>query len=711
MRPAEPEVAQPAGTEPARDPARDSAAPGAAARPDAVEVHPWVDLLPRLAAFGLVALGLVGTPLVLLGAYEPALVVPLCGLLLVLLELGWRRAAPRRAPVGRRVLAVSVLAVVVAALSTGLNARYESQHLLVDGDPAVYAVAGQLLAETGSLRIETQAQELFGGGEQLNYAGAGFDAYDDESVVRPSFLHLLPQALAVGAWVGELEVGGVGLGGPQVLLWVNPVISGFALLAVFAFGARLTGRAEWSLVAMTALAVSLPQMHFARDTFSELPAQLLVFAGLALLWDAVASRRTGLGLLAGLVLGVSCTARIDAFFYLVPLVVLATVLVLAGRQRVAAALTAGVLVGAVVGYVDLRVGSPQYLALQSENLDLIFLALAVFAVACGAVLALRRPALRLWSRLHGRALAAVLTGLLVLLSAYAGLVRPYVETGRNLSPEQPTAVAVLQEQLGQSPDPLRSYDELSLQWLTWYLGPVAVGLGLLALAVLVWRTLRRQPTARDAQRTLLALGFVLLFGASTALYLWRPSIIPVHYWATRRFLPVTIPGLLLLAAWLVPQVRGRWRWPAGAGVGAALLVPPLVYASGHWTEREYVPVLAVTEQVCAALEPQDAVLLVGGLPLSTGLPQTITAFCGNPVAVIDRGATVDDVEDVQEAVEAADRRLVLLSPVSGPTLPDGPVPGDFELVVDQDVTVVALTLDRRPDELYRFPLSVWAARP
>ena len=672
-----------------------------AAPPAPALVAPWVDALPRLAAFGLVALGLVGTPLVLLGAFTPLLVVALGLPALVALEVAWRRTAPRAGAVARRALVVSVLAVVVAALSTGLNARFESQHLLVDGDPAVYAVAGQLLAETGTLTLPTQQDTVFGGVESLNFAGAGFDAYDGDDLVRPSFLHLLPQVLAVASWIG----------GAQALLWANAVVSGFALLAVFAFGSRLTGRPEWALVAMTALAVSLPQQHFSRDTFSELPAQLLVFAGLALLFDAVRARRAVPGLLAGLVLGVSCLARIDAFAYLIPLTMVATVLVLAGAARLGAALAGGVAAGAVLGYVDLRVGSPGYLSLQSENLDLILVALAATAIVCVVALVLRERARALWDRLHGRALAAGVTGLVVLLSLYAGVVRPQVETGRNLSPDQPTSVGVLQELAGQQADPLRSYDELSLQWLTWYLGPAAVALGLLALAVLIWRTLRRQDDPEQRERALLALAFVLLFSASTALYLWRPSIIPVHYWATRRFLPVTIPGLLLLAAWLVPKVRGRWRLPAGAAVGAALLAPPLVYAQGHWTEREYVPMLDVVERTCAALQPDDALLLLGGNALSTGLPQTLQGFCGLPVAVLGEESTTGDVATATAAAAAQGKRLVVLSPVPDPELVDGPIPGDFELLLAQPVTVVALTLTERPQEDYVFEVRIYLRFP
>ena len=669
--------------------------------PEPALVAPWVDALPRLAAFGLVALGLVGTPLVLLGAFTPLLVGLLALPALVALELTWRRTAQRAGALARRALVVSVLAVVVAALSTGLNARFESQHLLVDGDPAVYAVAGQLLAENGTLRLPTQQDTVFGGVQSLNFAGAGFDAYDGDDLVRPSFLHLLPQVLAVASWVG----------GAQALLWANAVVSGFALLAVFAFGSRLTGRPEWALAAMTALALSLPQQHFSRDTFSELPAQLLVFAGLAMLYDAVRPRRAVPALLAGLVLGVSCLARIDAFAYLIPLTMVATVLVLAGAARVGAALAAGVAVGAVLGYVDLRVGSPTYLRLQSDNLDLILLALAGTSLVCLAALVLRERALGLWDRLHGRALAAGLTGLVVLVSLYAGIVRPQVETGRNLSPSQPTSVGVLQELAGRPADPLRSYDELSLQWLTWYLGPAAVALGLLALAILVWRTLRRQDGPEQRERALLALAFILLFGASTVLYLWRPSIIPVHYWATRRFLPVTIPGLLLLAAWLVPQGRGRWRLPVGSAVGVALLAPPLVYAQGHWSEREYVPMLDVVQRTCAALQPDDAVLLLGGNALSTGLPQTLQGFCRVPVAVLGDTSTTSDVETATAAAAAQGKRLVVLSPVPDPELADGPIPGAFELLLAQPVSVVALTLLERPQEDYVFEVRIYLRVP
>jgi len=667
-------------------------------------VLPLVDAVPRIVAFCLVALGLVGTPLMLAGRFDRVPVLLGAGLLAVALELSWRRVAPERGRVSRRTTVASLVALVVAVLSTAASARWGSQHLLVDGDPAVYAVTGQLLASTGSLDIPTLSETVFGGETSLNYAGAGFDATAGATVVRPSFMHLLPQALAVASWVG----------GAQALLWMNAVLSGAALLAVFAFGARLLGRAEWSAVATAALALSLPQLHFSRDTFSEIPAQLLVFAGLVLVWDALRRRRDALlpGLLAGLVLGVSCIARIDAFFYLVPLVVLATVLVLARWPLTAAGVTVGVAVGAVLGYLDLRLGSPNYLGLQSDKLDLILAALAATTVVCVVTLALRRRAMVLWERVHGRTLAFAVAGVVALLSLFAGLVRPHVQEARGLSPRQPTAVANLQEAAGVQVDPLRSYDERSLEWLSWYLGVPAVALGLLAFTVLVWRALVRQRSADQARTAFAGLAFLLLFGASTALYLWRPSIVPVHYWATRRFLPVTIPGLLLLAAWIGAAwpVRSRWR-PLVAGiVAAAVLLPPAWFLRGHVTEREYVPMLAVTEQLCDELSPDDAVVLLGGGMIATGLPQTLQIFCNVPVAVVSGTTTRTDLQEVRQSAAEHGRRLVLVSPVAEPAVADGQVDAAFEQVVQESVDVVALSLLDRPDTIYTFGMNVFVAR-
>lgn len=147
----------------------------------------------------------------------------------------------------------------------------------------------------------------------------------------------------------------------------------------------------------------------------------------------------------------------------------------------------------------------------------------------------------------------------------------------------------------------------------------------------------------------------------------------------------------------------------GVAVALALLVPPLVFLRGHATERDYVPMLAITERVCDALEPDDAVVLVGGTRTATGLPQLVSTFCSVPVAVVDNETTTQDLARISRSAAEAGKRLVYLSPSPDPALGEAPVPGEFEPVVDLPVTVVALSLTGRPDELFTFPMPLYRA--
>ncbi len=668
-----------------------------------------VDAVPRVAGFALTSLGVVGTPLLLLDAFHPLPVLLGSGLLLVAMELGWQRRGPRPGPVPRRTAVISVLALLGAIAFSGVNARYASQHLLVDGDPAVYAVSGQLLADNGSIVQHTRARTLFGGTARLNYAGTGFDADADEATVRPSFMHLLPEVLAVASWAG----------GPAMLLRANAVLAGLALLAVFACGARLVGPV-WSLMAMAALALLLPEQHFSRDAFSEIPSQLLLFAGLTLLIDLIRRRDrlrspVLLGAIGGLVIGASCLARIDAFVTLIPLVVFLTALSVGGARRLAAGLLAGLGVTTVLGVLDLVIASPSYLRLQAPQVRMIVAALAVVLVVGTVVATQPVRAMALWARLRGPILGSVAAGTIGLLAVYAYAVRPHVAIARNLVAGQPTPVNGLQVAEGRPVELGRSYDELSMHWLSWYVGPVALALGVLGFALLLRHVLAGR-RGRDGDLAVLLV--LLVVGASSVLYLWKPSVSPVQYWATRRFLPLTFPGLLLCAGWCLgwlwdaggrARPAGAWLVRTGAVLGVvALLAPPLSYLRGHLRDRDYVPMLAAARQICAALGPHDAVLLLGA-PISMSLPQTVSALCGVPVGVLDNTTTHADLATSYRLAQKAGKRLVYLSPVAHQLIFDGFIEAEYHKVVDLSVSVEALSLTRRPSARFAFPLTVWFA--
>ena len=79
-------------------------------------------------------------------------------------------------------------------------------------------------------------------------------------------------------------------------------------------------------------------------------------------------------------------------------------------------------------------------------------------------------------------------------------------------------VATLQKASGLPVQANRTYAEQTMRWLEWYIGPVALGLAIAGMCILVLRSIRGGSGAAA----------ILLFelGGVTALYLWNPNVVP-----------------------------------------------------------------------------------------------------------------------------------------------------------------------------------------
>ena len=679
----------------------------------------WLDLIVQWAALGVVAVGVIGLPLLLVGLFKEYLVLP--GAAVVWLALVFLRRGARAAASGRvswTTHAIGAAAVLVAIADFLVNAKESTQHLLVDGDPAVYGMTGKWIAEHGTLNIPIH-QAWFGNDQTINYMTNGFFLRPDGHHLYPQFFHLLPALLAVGDWFG-------GTGG---LLHLEMAIGAFALLAVFAFATRLMPPI-WALAAMVTLSLTLPQLFFSRDTFSEIPSQFLVFAGLAMLCDATKDRcaRPGVyGFLAGLTLGASTMARIDAFVYLAPvLVAVVAVALVAARSdprrralaRVAVTTGVGFGVTGVIGLADAVFGSPAYADSVTSQLIAVG-ALTALVIVVGA-LVLARPAVGDFAtRLGGflPRLAASAGGLVVVVLAFAWFVRPRVQTTHETGVLDVAAtIANLQKNENAPIDPTRHYNEMTVRWLGWYIGPIALALAILGLGYLTYRVLRG--------RDLHLLPFLLLAGVVSAIYIYDPGIVPVQYWASRRFVPVTFPALLLLAFFLLARVfeaarsgsrPAALRWTGGVVVvalGVVTLATPVVLLTGHVRlVRAYVPVRDVVNRLCAALQPSDTVLLVGAGAQTNGFVQTIETYCGNAAAVAGTNTETPDIVRMANAAAASGHRLVLISSQQQP-VDDSGKPLGLTLGVTVDSVVFkteALSLTHRPDAVFPVQLPVFLA--
>ena len=194
---------------------------------------------------------------------------------------------------------------------------------------------------------------------------------------------------------------------------MSGLLSGVALLAFFVVAWRFVGNPYGALGAVVAFAFLLPQVVFSRDMYSELPTQVLLFTALWILLDRANLFRPRVVFLAALLLGLIQAARIDALALLfgLPLVFAFTYLSVRSPPRgavtrSAVACVAGLAPGMALGFADLMVRSPQYVADLSSNVKSL-IAAALASVVISILLVLSVSSLRrhwagraAWSRMH-----------------------------------------------------------------------------------------------------------------------------------------------------------------------------------------------------------------------------------------------------------------------------------------------------------------------
>ncbi|GIG35132.1 hypothetical protein [Cellulomonas pakistanensis] len=586
--------------------------------PGASAAGPWplrlLASVPDRVVVLLLCLAIASTAGTLTGQFRPVVVLPLT---VVLGAATWRMVP--QAPGSPGPAAAGTVAAAALALTWVLvNAPYASQHLLVLRDPGFLTLSGVWLSEhpTPDLPLSETTRYIGALNPDISAVPAAYFWAGDVLHVQGS--PLLPSLLGSIGWVA----------GAQGVLAGNLLLGGVALLAVYALARRLVGP-WWALLPVVALGVSVPMTVFSRGAYTEPVAMAFVFGGLSVAWAALGDRRPTLHVLAGGLAGAAALARIDGSAVVIGLVLgvgLAAAAALTPRRRsqLRGALglqAAGSLAMTLLGWLALRVSSPDYLEDLRGQFILLSGALAA-ALLVVLVLTLRAPWQRWRNDLlrHRRPAAWVAAGLVV-LAGVALASRPWWYQGHGFSADSPyaDAVAHLQEREGQPVDGTRTYDELSLTWVSWYHGWPFVVLAVLGLAVAAHQAVRR----RDPRWwTVLA-----AVAAPSVLYLWQVSITPDQVWAMRRLLPVTLPGFAVLATVTLVALWSVHRWWARALAvlaAAAVIAAPLTTWNGLFRVVEQDGRLGEAQAVCDALRT-DRVLYV-----RTGPPYlaTVRSVCG-----------------------------------------------------------------------------------
>ncbi len=243
-----------------------------------------------------------------------------------------------------------------------------------------------------------------------------------------------------------------------------------------------------------------------------------------------------------------------------------------------------------------------------------------------------------------------------------------------------------------------------MEWLSWYLGPVTLAVGILGIALAVrWVVLGKSARTGLA----LALGAFL---APTVLYLWRARAFPDQLWVMRRFLPLTIPGIAL-ACFAVLGMMWRTRdlllRAAALIVAGFAVVAPALALEPVWRASTDRGLQAAVDVMCDAVGDTGAVVVLQEAALDKLLPQTIRSWCGVPAAgalpVFDDTAARE--LDARWAEQG--RRLFIIG--DDPDAVAAVTPAGQEIILVPTDRKLEETLMRRPSNLvehtYRFVVA------
>jgi len=350
---------------------------------------------------------------------------------------------------------------------------------------------------------------------------------------------------------------------------------------VYFAGARLLGKPAAAAGAVL-LALNVVEVWFARYPNAELVMQALLFAALLANARAHVDGDGFFAPVAGALLGLLLFLRIDATIAVAGVLAgLAAGFVAGQRPRwtfwpplvVAAALCIWYLLGPMRAYFELPRVFLSYLVWWQ------YAAIALgIAFAIGVVVAAARNAAV--SRFVVSWLPTALAVVVVVLAAYTLYLR--MPGGK-----------------------LAAYDAWALRTFASYYVTLPAVIAALVGYVLVARALFWRDPA-----------FLVAFTGFALFFFYKIRIVPVHFWMARRFLPVILPGTLLLAAAAaLTGVRGRLvftraiRAPIGI-VFLALLAVTYARVSKPVVEHvEYAGIIPKLEQLAGRINDGDLLVV------------------------------------------------------------------------------------------------------
>lgn len=483
----------------------------------------------------------------------------------------------------------------VGIVALGMWLYFPPAEFVMGGkDPGVYINEGIQIAQRGNVivhdavvaSVPPASRDLFfpAHRDQLQwYYGQRFVGFflqdpNDGSVVG-QFPHLFPAAIAIGYGLN-------GLSGARQTVGVLAILG---LLAVYFLAAHLIGRTGAAAAAVL-LAINVVEVWFARYPNGEVLMQAFLFASMLAFARATEGSRVFFGSVSAILVTMLLFLRYDVIIAIATLTATAALLP-AIRARVGVTFGVWLVAGLAAGLLYLLGPLRAYAAYP---LAFIRLSVGWWAVGAGLVLLIatrRLLKVERFATVVRQLLPLVYAAALVALAVYAYFFRTM--SGR-----------------------LALFDAMAFRAYGWYVTPAVIFLGLAGLVLIARDRFWRQPA------------FFITFATFSVFFFYKTRIVPEHFWATRRYLAVTLPGSMIFVAALAamavgPAALSRWfgrgkaapRWTST--VGAVLVCAALApVAAAYWRQAapvrrhvEYAGLIPKLEQLAARIDDRDLLLV------------------------------------------------------------------------------------------------------
>jgi hypothetical protein len=459
-----------------------------------------------------------------------------------------------------------------------------SEYIIGGKDPGTYINEGIQIAQRGTLvywdpvvaSVPPFARDLFfPSHEQDTYYSTrfmGFFIHDpDSGAVVGQFPHLLPASIAIGYGLD-------GLTGARRTTGVWAILG---LLAVYFTGARLIGRTA-AAAAAGLLALHVIEVWFARYPNAEVVMQALLFAAILASARAHVDGDRFFGPVAAALLGLLLFLRFDTVLGIAAVAGSLAALMLRGvRPRVSFVLILGAIAVVAWFYMLGPLRAYAYLPIVWVGKLSIWQHVALLAVPVAAAAAV-------WLASRSPKLAARLVVFLPLTC----IALVWIAAAYALYLRQPGGK-------------LTDYDAYALRTFTsFYFTLPALLAALLGYALAARRAFWNDP------------GFFFTVTLFTLFFFYKIRIWPDHFWMTRRFLPVILPGMLLLAsAAALSGVRAGPRSVRLLRAFIGLVFVGLLAAHYARASRpllshvEYAGVIAKLEHLASVIQDRDLLIV------------------------------------------------------------------------------------------------------